>query len=265
MSLALTSTAERPRPPRARVMGSPCTASSSSPWAASTATSSPTAGPTSTSSRGARAARCRASSSLGSLPAGSGRPSSTTPSSSSRPCTTISGLARRLRRHAGLIPLREPPARAGLGVAAVTLLRRPPVHGAVGEEGRERARRARPACTSSRKSPTTSVSAGGTPMAAQACSTPSGEGLGATSSSRVTTTSKRGGDGNASRARSTAARPLRVSTPTLTPASFSRRSSASAPALGRDDAAASSSKSSRVARAACRAPCSASDSTHSST
>ena len=93
-------------------------------------------------------------------------------------------------------------------------------------------------------------------MAAAACSTPSGAGLGAMSpSSRVTTTSK---SSIASAwkwrsARSTALRPLRVSTATARPASLSRRTSSSAPSLGAEASAASSSKRSSVAAAASRA------------
>ena len=114
---------------------------------------------------------------------------------------------------------------------------------------------ARPACMSSRKSPTTSVSSGGTPMAAAACSTPSGAGLGATSpSSRVTITSKSSAVSavKRARARSTALLPLRVSTPTARPCARSRRTSSSAPSLGADASAASSSKRSRARSAASR-------------
>ena len=73
----------------------------------------------------------------------------------------------------------------------------------------------RPACMSKRKSPTTSMCSTGTPSRRAAKRMPSGAGLGSTSSSRVTMTSKSAGPmcAQRSRPRSTAARPLRVRMP----------------------------------------------------
>ena len=141
-------------------------------------------------------------------PAGSGRPRRTTPSSSPRRADDEVAV----RRRRGVVRVPAPPAAS------------PPLFVEVGGHGAGRvARPARRGGSRRRRA----ARSGGTPSRRAACSTPSGAGLGGRSSSRVTIDVEVGGASSTRscsgrRRGSTAARPLRVSTPSRRPSPRSR-------------------------------------------